>query len=193
MLSGCFIFFYLLLIAPVQAGIRIRYDRSPDGLIGLRIWGIGLQVPLSLSRDENGQLHLESSLPWKKKKKKKKEKPGGLRRLFTQAAAVIRADKARKLLQWGVTLESLKGEIHLHLENAAHTALLSSLCQLLSTLPEKARIHVFPSFSGPGRLHLQCIVRFRLGTLLTACAMGFLSYRLQRKKEDSSWNIPSDA
>lgn len=193
MLAWLLILIYLLLITPIQGGLRIFYDDgSLKGVTILRIWGVWLQIPLALRRDAQGQLRLESEFR-RKRKRAKKEKPDALRRLISQSTALIRADKSRRLLLWGVHLESLEGEWHLHLDNAAHTALLSALGQILSSLPAKARIRIFPNFGGPSRLHLQCIVRFRLGILLTACAMGYISYRSQRKKEETKWIIPSDA
>ena len=192
MMAWLLIMLYLILIAPVQGGVILSAGNGPvHGVIGAAVWGVIIQGRYSLLRDEEGQLRLESSFR-RKKRKHPKDRRQRLQKIFQVLRALLRANFARKLLRQGLHLQCLNGDIFLHLDDAAHTALVSSLLQALSGLSAKTDIRIHPSFMGPSALRIKCIVRFRLGILLIACLMGLISYRLSGKKEETAWNIPSD-
>jgi len=184
---------FLILIAPVQLGAIVLAGKGPvQGKIGAMIWGIAFQLHLAFIRDEQGQLRLEN-IRKKKKKKHKKNLKRTSEWLLRAIKALLKADHARGLMHRGISLTLLEGDIRLHTQDAALTAVLSAALQTLAAYPKKIRIHIAPSFQDHTALRFRCIVACRLGTLLAACLMGYISYRRSGKKEEKSWNILSDA
>ena len=56
------LFLFLLLIAPVRAGVRLIWDeKGPRGAAGLMVWGLREQVDFSLERNAAGNLRLGTS------------------------------------------------------------------------------------------------------------------------------------
>ena len=184
---------YSIIITPVQVGAILSMSHeSIHGVIGAAVWGAGIQGQFALQRDEGGQLRLESSFH-RKKRMPPKDRRQRAKKITQFLRALLRANYARKLLRKGFHIQCLTGDAFLHLEDASHTALVSALLQAFIGLSTKTDIRIHPSFMGPSALHIKCIIRFRLGILLIACLMGLISYRLSGKKEETTWNIPSDA
>ena len=101
-----------------------------------------------------------------------------------------------------LNLEKLCVVCHVHLDNAAHTALLTgAIRSLLPCLPttwqKRTSVFIQPSFHQPFALSLSCIARVQTGMLLitTAMALGELLLQASRRAREAiaTWNIPSES
>jgi len=182
MISFSLIFLYLLLITPLCAGISAAIaPEKGSGRAALMIWGIRIQHPFSLARDEQGRLQLSPILP----RPKSRKGPGiiqGLRRM----------PLARRLIRHGIHIPMLEGEVHVGVDDAAATALLCGLLSACAGCIPHARLNIRPVFGGGWSLQGKCIARMRLGTLLAVCLLVVWGRRQARSKEARPWNIPSD-
>lgn len=180
---------YLLLIAPIGLGLSVEIAGVESGCVAaVRVWGVRVQVRFRLGRDAAGRLRLLSSRAGRPERQTRGHGPALLRVL----RAVAKGDKARLLLQKGISLRQLRIRAVIGGRDAARvariTGLFSALCACAPGLDASLR----PDFQGKTRIHIRCIACTRLGTLLAACALGALSFLRAGKKEEPAWIIPSD-
>lgn len=146
----------LLFTAPVK--FTILYDHVLT--LDLRIWGLG----------RRWQPRIAPGMP-------AQPKP-----LLRSLGSLWRSDRARRLLRLDGQFR-LQAMLHLGLDDAAYTALLTGLLQQLARfLPQQADIRIQPEFIGRTRLQVRCIVFLHLGTLLITAAMLLTAYVLEGRE-----------
>lgn len=175
MLAGALLLVFLIVIAPIRAGLLLCVDGGPiRGRVGLMIWGIRLQAGFFL-RQGRWVLTVfgkELSLPSR----------GGKR----LSLLPLLLEKRKRFPRRGIVLRRAVIWADVALENAAAGALLTGWMRFLSGALPGWR--VLPRFCPGGRsaLRVCCIAESRLGILWAEYA------RLKRKKkEESAWSIPS--
>ena len=146
----------LLFTAPVK--FTILYDQILT--LDLRIWGLG----------RRWQPRIAPGMP-------AQPKP-----LLRSLGSLWRSDRARRLLRLDGQFR-LQAMLHLSLDDAAYTALLTGLLQQAARfLPQQADIRIQPEFIGRTRLQARCIVFLHLGTLLITAAMLLTAYVLEGRE-----------
>ena len=175
----------LALITPVTLRLDVRYVRSLDLLAAIRVWGLGPDLRFRVEKTTQGHRLFRV------------DKRGGLRPVRSASAsstppahtilrALLRGDRARRLLLRGVSLRQLDIALTVSLGNAARTALTAGTVQSLwRALPARwrrmARLQVRPDFlNGQGGAQARCMVFFHLGTLLLTAVMLLMSYAAER-------------
>ncbi len=104
------------------------------------------------------------------------------------ARRLLKDKRARRFLLRHTELERLDGLLSLHTEDAARSALLAGTLQgATSFLPpswrRNVRLAAVPAFFQPRTtVHLRCIIRVKLGTLIITAALLLLA-KAGRKKE----------
>ncbi len=176
-----------ILITPLEAHLTLTHELHTAGQLLLRIWGIPLRQRFHVQRTGRGhQLILDGRHP-------QSFEPRGdqLRSAMSLLGAFLRSDHARRFLFRQVELRRLALSLHLCLDNAARTAMLTGFVRTVYTsLPprwrEKVRIQVAPDFlRDHSALRGQCILFTRLGTLVITAAMLLIAWMLERREHRS--------
>ncbi len=180
------IFFFMLWITPIRMGATVTY-RSGDtarGHFGVTIWGFAVRMPWKTLRDERGKLQFRFD---RQRESQKADDAAWIRRVLRMLRAVRMGNLTRRMLRKSLSIEAFSLRARVGAPSAAATAYL---CAALSALAFKHpfRIRVLPDFSGRNALDGLCIIGFRLGNLLVACALGASAYR-KAGKEEKAWNI----
>ena len=168
---------YILLIAPVTVRLDVRLVHGAEAVVSPRVWGLGPELRLKFQDHQLVRLDRHG-----RPRPIKLKASGGPR---PPLPAIRRAVGSLTLLQLDIALS-------VNLGDAARTALASgALGSVWRALPQpwrrRARLQVRPDFlGGQGGVQARCMVFARLGTLLCAALMLFLSTR-----RSPSWNIPS--
>lgn len=137
----------LLLFFVTPLKLTILYDKKLS--IDLRIWGLGR----SWSPRFSGGTPAKSNP------------------LLHSLITMLRKGHARRLLRMDGFFR-LQAMLHIGLEDAARTALITGLLQqTVRFLPHQADIRIQPDFLGRTRLQVRCILFTHLGTLLITAAM----------------------
>ena len=183
---------YLLWITPLRAGAWVRFGGGrPRGELGVMVWGAALRAGVEWKRDQDGRLGLQIAFRGRwffltPGKKRKQADPGRVIRAFKGAAA------ARTLLRRTVILQRADITAAVGGESAARTARITGALRALGAAAPMVRVRCRPVFGGHSAAEARCIVETRLGTLITACLLGAISYRRAGRKEANTWNIPSE-
>jgi len=176
-----------ILITPLEAHLTLTHELHTAGRLMLRIWGIPLQRRFHVQRTSSGhQLILDGRHP-------QSFEPRGdqLRSAVTLLGAFLRSDHARRFFFRQVQLRRLRLSLHLCLDNAARTAMLTGFVRTVyAVLPpiwrEKIRIQAAPDFlRAHSALRGQCILFTRLGTLVITAAMLLIAWMLERREHRS--------
>lgn len=186
---------YLIAVTPLRAGLTLHWDDSSlRGSLGVLVWGVRIQGTIGLVTNAEGkkQLYIGRTLP-----------PPG----FVPAASpapeaagllqwyrtVKRANRGRTLVKNAVKLDLLEADAAVPGFGAASTALFTGLARVAGGLIPGLRLRARPAWDGCGGIRLRCMISCRLGMLLAACALGTISFLMERKKEEKPWIIPSGA
>ncbi len=184
---------YLLLIAPVRVGIVVSFAQgsAPSGMLGVLVWGVGTQVDFAVARDDQGVLNLKFQTA-----NGNKSGESDLSKTIASIARVIKslriANISRSVFKASIHLKALQARAVVGLADAAQTALLTGLLQVLAakwgTRPG-VRLRVDANFRGGSALYTRCIVHMRLGNILLACLLGLSAYLKAGTKEEQPWSI----
>ncbi len=159
--------FFLLLIAPVRAGVILRQGAGEfKGAAGVMIWGVRAQIRFSLGRNGEGALRLavsagnsQLSLP------RRKRKAGtGIRLL----GLMLKSNGKKSALRRAVRVEAMDVRVRLGGGDAAALALGTGLLRSLNGLLPALRVRCVPGLGARTEIAVRCIAEARLGILLTA-------------------------
>lgn len=165
----------MLLSAPMTLQADALHSGSTLVRIRLACAGFTRTWHLQLRRTGQG-LQLTVAAPGKAEKTVQPESYRGtpgerLGQLLLRSAGI------RRFLLRHVHLDNLLLSLRMHADNAAHTALLTSLGQTAAALlpprwHDRITVRVSPQFAGVrSRLQGRCILHLRLGTILMTSAM----------------------
>lgn len=180
------IFLFLVWITPIRLGATVTYRSGAmaRGHVGVTVWGFAVRMPWKTLRDEKNKLQFCFD---RQKESKKADDAAWMRRVFRMLRAVRMGNLSRRMLRKSLSIEAFSLRAKVNLPTAAATA---CACAALSAIAFKHpfRVRVLPDFSGQNALDGLCIIGFRLGNLLVACALGASAYR-KAGKEEKAWNI----
>ncbi len=180
------IFLYLMWITPIRIGATATYRSGAmaHGHVGVTVWGYAVRMPWKTLRDEEHKLQFRFD---RQKESKKADDAAWMRRVFRLLRAVRMGNLSRRMLRKSLSIEAFSLRVRVGAPSASATA---CVCAALSAIAFKHpfRIRILPDFSGKNALDGMCIIGFRLGSLLTACALGASAYR-KAGKEEKAWNI----
>ena len=186
---------YLIAVTPLRAGLTLRWDGSGlEGALGVLVWGARIQGKIGLVTNTEGkkQLYIGRTLP----------PPGAVPAaspapeaagLLQWYRTVKRANQGRTLIKNAVALDLLEADVAVPGFGAASTALFTGLARIAGGLIPGLRLRARPAWDGGGGMRVRCMISCRLGMLLAACALGTVSFLMERKKEEKPWIIPSGA
>lgn len=181
---------YCLVITPLRLGVDVSLRSSlPRAAYGALIWGVRIAGRAQWQQDARGHGHLQATIAGRPLPLQKKKRGRRGSHWIKKLRPAVRARPIRRLIRknvqvhWAVSLQ-IGGD-------AAWAALLTGLIRAIAPLIPRADIRCHPIFGGSSALHAQCIVETRLGTLIAAGLLGWLSCLWSGRKEEKSWSIPS--
>lgn len=181
---------YIILIAPVRAGVEARWAKGlPSLQAGVAVWGVRVRGSLHARRDKAGRLLLTGVLG-------KRPLPLRLGRGRSGTALktlglLLKSNQGRAALKGLVSVDRLDVFFQIGGSDAASAALLTGLLSALRPLLPSGNFRCRPSFGGETRAYVLCIAHARLGTLLAA----WLRWRMRKgadRKEEKAWTIQSE-
>ena len=173
---------YIVFAAPVRLGAVFRWEKgAAEGRLGAMVWGVRRTVRLDLMLDAENRPALrllsgkrERTLPVGRPRKGARKSPG-----------------LRSAFEWLLSRAALRADIRIGGGDAALAALVSGALSALGALIPRARVRCRPRYGGESGLFLACIAGARLGTIIAVCLRGWIMNRLQGKKEEKAWIVPS--
>ena len=168
--------FFLLLIAPVRAGVNVRLDSGGlRGAVGVMLWGVRGQVHWNLVRSAEGAVRLTAAfrnrqLPLPRRKKKA---GAGMKLL----GLMLKNNGKNHILRKVIRVNAFDIQARLGGDDAAALALGAGLLRSLNGLLPVLRLRCVPVLGGRTEIALRCIAEARLGILLIA-------WLLARKREE---------
>ena len=180
---------FLVLIAPVKAGAALVWNqRNALGIkLGVMIWGVPLQMQISLKRNGKGEPYLERRFMGKARP---------LRPRGAKGKSGIKALKAiggaRALLFRLIPVKKAYAFIQLGGENAALSAVLCGMLQILNALIPGVEIACRPRYGGEWGIKALCIAQARLGTLIAVGLPVYFKIKAASGKEKEPWIVPSE-
>ncbi len=184
------IFLFLMLIAPVRVGARLRWEGElPRLAVGAMVWGARLQIDLKPVRSEGGRLRLAAQAGGKRiaLPKRKKKAAQGLKALWL----LLRANGAGARLRRMVKVRALEGTLRLGGQDAAALALTAGFLRSAAAALPFAHVRVDPALGGRSAVYARCIAETRLGILMAAGLLWYAQRRKAGRKEEKAWIIPS--
>ena len=180
---------YCLSITPLRLGADLSLHPSlPRAAWGLLIWGLRIGGRAEWRPDAAGRGDPAAALTeWLLRRQRKR---GRRTPRMKRLRAVLLARPTRRLLQKSIRVRQLTVTLQIG-GDAARAALLTGVVRAAAPLLPRARIRCRPAFGGKSALHARCIVETRLGTLMAAGLLGWLSCLWSGRKEEQAWNIPS--
>lgn len=110
-------------------------------------------------------------------------KHGGMTQLLRRAAG------ARRFLLRHIHWDTVQGLLLLRMDNAAHSALVcGAAAGILRCIPalHRAKLCVLPEFFRPhSTVHLKCIIRVKVGTIILTAGMLLLAWLRMRHPQES--------
>ena len=158
---------FLLLIAPVRAGVRVQWDENgPRGAVGLMVWGMREQADFSLKRGTAGQLRLNAvfhgkSLPLPQRKNRVSF---GMKLL----GLLLKSNGKKAAMGQLIRVNTLNVALHLGGGDAAALALGTGALRAIGSAVPRLRFRCVPALGGKTALRAVCIAESRLGILLVA-------------------------
>jgi hypothetical protein len=158
---------FLLLIAPVRAGVRVQWDeRGLRGAAGLMVWGLREQADFTLKRNAGGAPRLTAAfhgnnltLPHGKNRAEVGVKLLGL---------LLRSNGQEAALRKVVRVNTLNIVLRLGGSDAAALALGTGALRAVGGALPFLRFQCAPVLNGKTSLRAACIAEARLGILLAA-------------------------
>ena len=158
---------FLLLIAPMRAGVRMQWDESGfRGAVGLMIWGLRDQVDVSGARNRAGQLRLTAAFRGKNLPLPKPK--GGAGKMLKLVGLLLKSNGDGAALRKLVRVNTLRIALRLGARDAAALALCTGALRAVGGALPFLRFRCLPVLDGKTALHAVCIAEARLGTLLLA-------------------------
>ena len=158
---------FLLLIAPVRAGVRVQWDEN--GLrcaAGLMVWGLRQQADFSLARNAAGQLHLTAAFHGKRLPLPQRKNRAGLG--VKLLGLLLKANGKNAALGRLVRVNTLRAFLRLGGQDAAALALTAGTLRAVGGALPLLRFQCVPVLGGKTALRAVCIAESRLGILLAA-------------------------
>ena len=195
-MAWALIVLYLVAVTPLRAGVilHIGGGQGISGAAGVIIWGVRIGLKIGLIRNAAGkrQLFIGRRMPLPGEAPAPAPAPGA-GEILGWLRAVKRANRGRTLVKNAVSLDDLQLDALVPGFGAASAAVFTGLLQAAGGLIPGLRVRARPAYQGVGAARVRCMISCRLGMLLAACALGTVSYLMERKKEEKPWIIPSEA
>ena len=203
---GCVVLF-IILIAPVKLGIRLRWQGGmhAEAALGVTMWGIRLQQTLHWPgtqdvkrmagremQKKDAAANLQQTV--EQAPGEKETDKAGIGWILRLIRTVAISDRARRYFRRTSVLEQLQIHFRAACQDAALCALLDAAAiSLMGALRRRYPAGIFTcraALQGPCVLQGVCIVRLRMGNLLAAAAMGLIGYLVAgKKKEEKKWSV----
>ena len=161
------LFLFLLLIAPVRAGVRLIWDeKGPRGAAGLMVWGLREQVDFSLERNAADNLRLTAAFHGKNLALPQRKNRAGLG--IKLLGLLLKSNGKDAALGRLVRVNTLNVALRLGGGDAAALALGAGALRAVGRALPFPRFRCVPVLGGKTALHAVCIAESRLGILLVA-------------------------
>ncbi len=158
---------FLLFIAPVRAGVRVRLDeKGLRGAAGLMVWGLRDQVDFAAGRNGTEPLRLTAAFRGKNLPLPAGKREGG--RLLRALGLALRANGREAVLRRAVRVNTLTVSLRLGLQDAAALALAAGFLRAAGGTVPGLRFRCVPALGGKSALQAACITETRLGILMGA-------------------------
>lgn len=202
-----FIVLFIVLIAPVKLGIRLRWQgqMKAELALGVMVWGIRLNrklywpeqrdVARMAARTVRGN-DVSSNLQQKVEQTENDSmaESTGIGWILRLIRTMATSDHARAYFRRTSVLERLDIYFRAGCRDAAFCALLDAAAVTLMGMLRQRFPHAVFQCRAALNVHcaLQgtCIVRLRMGNLLASAAMGLVAYLVTgKKKEEKKWSV----
>ncbi|MBQ6256269.1 MAG: hypothetical protein IJQ62_05675 [Clostridia bacterium] len=161
---------FLLLIAPVRAGVRVRWDeKGLRGAVGLMVWGLREQADFTLARSAAGQLRLAAAFHGKSLPLPQRKNRAGLG--MKLLGLLLKSNGKNAILGRLVRVTTLRAFLRLGGQDAAALALTAGTLRAVGGALPLLRFQCVPVLGGKTALQAVCIAESRLGILLAAWLM----------------------
>ena len=161
---------FLLLIAPVRAGVRVQWDENGlRGAAGLMVWGLREQADFSLARGAAGRLQLTAAFHGKSLPLPQRKSRAGLG--MKLLGLLLKSNGKNAALRGAVRVNTLNVALRLGGGDAAALALTAGTLRAVGSALPFLRFRCVPALGGKTAFRAVCIAESRLGILLVAWLM----------------------
>ena len=179
---------FLLLIAPVKAGVRLQWDENGlRGAVGLMVWGWREQADFSAGRNPAGRWALTAA--YRGKNLPLPAEKGNAGTILKLVGLLLKSNGDGAALRKLVRVDTLDVALRLGGQDAAALALGAGFLRAVGGALPFLRFQCLPALGGKSGLRAVCIAEARLGILLAAALIWKKSK--ERKKKSTECRVQS--